>query len=91
MTALLLTTGYAAAENAQQAKMKSCNADAAAKGLKGADREAFMKMCLSSGSAAAAPANSQQERMKTCNADAKVKGLKGAARKTLVGSCLNGK
>lgn len=33
-TGLLLTTGYAAAENAQQAKMKSCNADAAAKGLK---------------------------------------------------------
>jgi psiF repeat len=37
--------------NSQQQKMKSCNADAKSKGLKGADRKAFMKSCLS-GSAA---------------------------------------
>lgn len=30
----------------QQAKMKSCNADASAKSLKGADRKAFMSTCL---------------------------------------------
>jgi hypothetical protein len=37
---------------AQQEKMKSCNADAKSKGLKGKDRKDFMKTCLS-----AAPAN----------------------------------
>ena len=41
---VLLTTGYAAAENAQQEKMKTCNAEATSKGLKG---DAFMKTCLS--------------------------------------------
>lgn len=38
---------YALGENAQQAKMKSCNAEPTVKGLKGADRQAFMKSCLS--------------------------------------------
>src|ERR1700757_531753 len=38
---------------AQQQKMKDCNAEAKTKALKGADRKAFMKTCLS-GSAAAA-------------------------------------
>lgn len=43
----------AAHENSQQEKMTTCNADAKTKGLKGADRKAFMKDCLSgSGSAA---------------------------------------
>ena len=32
---------------AQQEKMKTCNADAKTKGLKGNDRQAFMKTCLS--------------------------------------------
>lgn len=36
---------------AQQEKMKTCNADAKTKGLKGADRKAFMKDCLSGASA----------------------------------------
>jgi hypothetical protein len=39
----------------QQEKMKSCNADAKTKALKGADRKTFMSGCLK-GSAAAAPA-----------------------------------
>lgn len=30
----------------QQSKMKACHADAKAKGLKGADRKAFMSECL---------------------------------------------
>ena len=41
----------AATGNSQQQKMKTCNADATTKGLKGAGRKAFMKDCLS-GSAA---------------------------------------
>jgi len=40
------------AKTTQQEKMKSCNADAKTKGLKGADRKTFMKTCLS-GSASA--------------------------------------
>ncbi|MGH8506182.1 MAG: PsiF family protein [Stenotrophobium sp.] len=34
---------------AQKEKMKTCNADAKTKALKGADRKAFMKTCLSAG------------------------------------------
>ena len=41
----------AATGNSQQEKMKTCNADATTKGLKGTERKAFMKECLS-GSAA---------------------------------------
>ena len=37
--------------NAQQQKMKSCDADAKAKGLKGADRRNFMSTCLKGDSA----------------------------------------
>ena len=33
--------------NSQQEKMKSCNADATTKGLKGDDRKSYMKTCLS--------------------------------------------
>ncbi|HVM98106.1 MAG TPA: PsiF family protein [Candidatus Acidoferrales bacterium] len=80
------------AESAQQTKMKDCNAQADAKGLKGAgqgkDRQAFMKECLSAKPAAAAPGNAQQEKMKACNKDASAKGLKGAERKQFMSGCL---
>src|SRR5215469_11747470 len=36
----------ATAKETQQEKMKSCNADAKTKGLKGADRKSFMSTCL---------------------------------------------
>src|SRR5580693_8699860 len=92
--ALAVVAGQAIAqashENSQQQKMTTCNADAKAKGLKGADRKTFMKSCLSDQTAAAGTGNSQQEKMKTCNADAKAKGLKGADRKTFMKSCLSG-
>jgi hypothetical protein len=39
--------------NSQQEKMKTCNADATTKGLKGAGRKAFMKDCLSGSGGAA--------------------------------------
>ena len=81
----------AAAENSQQAKMTSCNADATAKGLTGDNRKAYMKTCLSANSGTASKsANTQQEKMKTCNADASAKGLKGNDRKTFMSSCLKG-
>jgi hypothetical protein len=75
--------------NSQQDKMKTCNADATTKGLKGDDRKSFMKDCLSA-KPAAKPANSQQEKMKSCNADATSKGLKGDDRKSYMSNCLKG-
>jgi len=39
----------AAALTPQQQKMKSCNADATAKGLKGDARKTFMSECLKGG------------------------------------------
>ena len=42
----------AKAPTAQQSKMKTCNADAGAKNLKGDERKAFMKECLSNKPAA---------------------------------------
>lgn len=36
------------AQQAQQAKMKSCNADASKKALKGDERKKFMSECLKS-------------------------------------------
>ncbi|HEY1723832.1 MAG TPA: PsiF family protein [Steroidobacteraceae bacterium] len=79
------------ADNAQNDKMTSCNADAKSKNLSGDDRKTFMKTCLS----AAPPAdttslNSQQQKMKTCNADAKTKALTGDARKQFMSTCLKG-
>jgi psiF repeat len=77
--------------NSQQEKMKTCNADADSKSLKGDDRKSFMKTCLSKeGSASAKSGNSQQEKMKTCNADATSKGLKGDDRKAFMKTCLSG-
>ena len=45
--ALALLSMSARAENSQQDKMKSCNAEANSKSLKGDDRKAFMSTCLS--------------------------------------------
>ncbi len=46
----VLTVGLASAASAatpQQTKMKACNGEAKEKGLKGDERKAFMKQCLS--------------------------------------------
>jgi hypothetical protein len=73
-------SGAAKAPTAQQSKMKTCNADA--KGMKGDERKAFMKTCLS----AKAEAPTQQSKMKTCNAEAA--GKKGDERKAFMSECL---
>jgi hypothetical protein len=84
----------------QQEKMKGCNKEAKDAGMKGDERKAFMKKCLSKdyklkaegGSAmpAAEPAMSmQQDRMKACTAEAGGKGLKDGERKTFMSACLN--
>jgi hypothetical protein len=87
---------------AQQDKMKMCNKEAADKALKGDERMAFMKDCLSKKAEApaaektaeAAPAadkkTAQQDKMKNCNKEAKDKALKGDERKKFMSSCLKG-
>jgi hypothetical protein len=88
--ALLLLSMSVDAQNAQQDKMKSCNADAKTQSLSGDARKSFMKTCLSNQPAAAPKLNSQQQKMKQCNADAKTKKLTGMDRKTFMSTCLKG-
>ncbi len=74
--AFVTAPAFAATE--QQNKMATCNKDAA--GMKGDERKAFMKDCLSKKPEPAAPAmNSQQSKMATCNKEAT--GKKGDERK----------
>ncbi|MFV3411293.1 PsiF family protein [Pseudomonas nitroreducens] len=86
---LFSAQGFAAtaAQTAQQEKMKTCNADATTKALKGDERKAFMSTCLKAGSATKAM-TPQQEKMKSCNADATQKALKGDERKAFMSTCL---
>ncbi len=72
------------AQLAQQEKMKSCNADAGKKGLKGDERKKFMSECLGSKTAS----STQQDKMKTCNAEAGKKEIKGDERKKFMSECL---
>ncbi|QEA12917.1 PsiF family protein [Comamonas flocculans] len=77
------------APTAQQQKMTTCNAEAKTKALKGDERKAFMKECLSKKKEApAAAAGTQQDKMKSCNAEAKTKALKGDERKAFMKGCL---
>ena len=81
---------------AQRAKMKNCNSEAKSQSLKGDDRKAFMKACLSGGKPDStgstepmpAPTSDQKAKMKACNADAKEKALKGDDRKAFMKDCL---
>ncbi|MFK3773683.1 PsiF family protein [Pseudomonas sp. NPDC089406] len=79
----LMLAGQGFAATAQQEKMKTCNADATAKALKGDERKAFMSTCLKKD-----VPQTQQEKMKTCNADATTKALKGDERKAYMSDCL---
>jgi hypothetical protein len=87
----LLISVSAGAQNSQQDKMKTCNAQAKEQTLSGDARKSFMKTCLSNQPAASdSKLTPQQQKMKTCNADAKTKGLSGADRKTFMSTCLKG-
>lgn len=77
------------AKTAQQTKMTTCNADAKTKGLKGDERKAFMKECLSAksaapGATAAAPAAASP----ACEKSAADKKLAGAAKKSYIKKCM---
>lgn len=83
LIALPVMTSATWAANEQQNKMAVCNKEAT--GMKGDERKAFMKDCLSKPSASAAQ-KAQQDRMKTCNAEAK--GKAGDERKQFMSQCL---
>lgn len=73
----------------QQDKMKSCNAEAKEKALKGDERSAFMSACLSAGKAPDTDATAAlKERKKVCRAEAKEKSLKGDERKSFMSECV---
>ena len=72
------------AQQAQQEKMKTCNADA--KGKTGDERKKFMSECLSAKPQASQAQKAQQDKMKSCNADAK--GKTGDERKKFMSECL---
>lgn len=84
---LSLAVAPAAFAGAQQEKMKTCNKDAKEKALKGDERKAFMKACLSGG-AAESGKGKQQSKMKDCNKQAE--GKKGDERKSFMSQCLKG-
>jgi hypothetical protein len=69
-----------ATENAQQERMKTCNAKAGDK--KGDDRKAFMKDCLS------AEKKHSDNKMAECNT--KSKGMKGEEHKKFMSECMKG-
>jgi psiF repeat-containing protein len=70
----------ALAENAQQERMKTCNAKAGEK--KGDERKAFMKDCLS------AEKKAYDSKMGACNT--KSKGMKGEEHKKFMSECMKG-
>lgn len=91
----LSNVAHAKGASAQQEKMKACNKEAGEKKLKGDERKAFMKTCLSAEAAPAAeaekPASAQQQKMKDCNKEAGEKKLKGDERKAFMKTCLSAK
>ena len=68
----------AAAANAQQERMKTCNAKAPDK--KGDERKKFMSECLS------AEKKASENKMSACNT--KSKGMKGDERKKFMSDCM---
>jgi psiF repeat len=80
--------GLAAADRPltpQQEKMVTCNQEAKAQTLKGAERQTFMSECLKAEKTA--QLTPQQERMKDCNKQAA--GKKGEERKAFMKQCLS--
>ena len=71
----------------QQQKMKNCNADASAKGLKGDARNSFMSQCLK-GSTAGSAMNAAPTKEQTCMTQADDKKLAGAARTAFMKKCV---
>ena len=84
---LSLASLAAYAKTAQQEKMIACNQEAATKTLKGDERNAFMKSCLSAKPQVTAA--TPQQAMVACNKAAT--GKKGDERKEFMSACLKAK
>lgn len=78
--------GTAQAATAQQTKMKECNATAGEKALKGDERKAFMKECLSADKPAANGAASADCEKKAVSKEGKP--LAGAAKSSFMKKCV---
>lgn len=91
---LAFCASTAFSETPQQERMKACNADAGKQELKGDERKAFMKDCLSAKKEEAGDKTegltAQQQKMKDCNAQAKEKKVAGKERKAFMSECLKG-
>ena len=70
----------------QQQRMKTCNATASDRELKGDERQDFMSSCLKGEEPQQLTA--QQQKMRDCNRDAE--GMKGDARQSFMRECLKG-
>jgi conjugal transfer/entry exclusion protein len=78
---------------AQQPRMRSCNAQAGEKDLKGDERKRFMSECLKGDNASSGGGpelTAQQQRMRSGNTQASKKDLEGEARKKFMSRCLQG-
>ena len=82
--AAVCVTPALAAENAQNDKMKACNAKA--KGMKGDAYKSYMKTCLSDAPAAPAAAAPSKNKMAECNTASK--GKTGDEKKTFMSECM---
>ncbi len=81
--AAVCATPVLAADNAQNDKMKACNAKA--KGQKGDEYKATMKTCLSADAPPPA-ATTSKNKMATCNTASK--GKTGDEKKTFMSECM---
>ena len=78
--------------------MAECNKEASDQKMRGDERKAFMKICLSKPAEVPAEAKveakkeltPQQMKMGNCNKEAKAKELKGPERKKFMSECLKG-
>lgn len=85
------------AQKEQRERMKTCNQEAKTQALKGDERKAFMKECLSSKtgnasakSSASAKNETEKEKSEQCKQEAREKKLRGDERKTYLAACLEG-
>jgi hypothetical protein len=85
LLSLLVCSTAQAQLTPQQERMKTCNATAGERELKGDERKAFMSRCLKGETELTA----QQERMRMCNVQAGEKKLEGDKRRAFMSDCLS--
>lgn len=76
------------AEKSQGSKLGACSKEAAAKGLKGEERNKYLSECGKGGGAAAQ--KTQGKKLGECSKEAAAKGLKGDERNKYLSECAKG-